>query len=412
MAKRALFSGLPLEIGPGFKISVKGYVIFKRQQPKRSCYIWLDGDKPQIAKASTTQIADDTARTIEKAEIKKAYKFGGEQIVFTPEEASSLRNFGEPGIRIIGFKPLDKLEIWASMKPSTFIYPSEEEYVGSTRVFSALQQKLLKDRLMGLAWFIPRKNAAAVIAAIIPGAEKLSDEGEQLIPPGLWLVPLPFADDVRADPEVPVVVAPEGLINSMRTIIQQLQLPKAQYAPDKYPNPCALIQSLRRPVLTYLALQWHYRILQALALEEDIPEKPVDATIPKYKQINKVSSRLCPSLATTSSFTYDCIQRAGPYIEDWRAELDELHQKYQMNNRSSNTLVKRPGPSSKDAAEPKKRAKTEEGDTVINDDEMRAHFKKNSIGKVRVRLPLIFQLSFSYAGKLKGLTAFLFLSSQ
>lgn len=38
------------------------------------------------------------------------------------------------------------------------------------------------------------------------------------------------------------------------------------------------------------ALQWHYRILQAMALEEDIPEQPDDKTIPKYRQIDKVYS--------------------------------------------------------------------------------------------------------------------------
>jgi ATP-dependent DNA helicase 2 subunit 1 len=37
-----------------------------------------------------------------------------------------------------------------------------------------------------------------------------------------------------------------------------------------------------------VALQWHYRILQALALDEDLPEKPEDKTIPKYRQIDKV----------------------------------------------------------------------------------------------------------------------------
>ena len=38
-----------------------------------------------------------------------------------------------------------------------------------------------------------------------------------------------------------------------------------------------------------VALQWHYRILQAMALGEDIPEQPEDKTVPKYKQIDKVS---------------------------------------------------------------------------------------------------------------------------
>jgi ATP-dependent DNA helicase 2 subunit 1 len=88
-------------------------------------------------------MAEDTARTVEKGEIK-AYKFGGEQVVFAPEEIGSLRYFGDPVIRIIGFKPMSMLPVWASLKQSTFIYPSEEDYVGSMRVFSALQQKLLR----------------------------------------------------------------------------------------------------------------------------------------------------------------------------------------------------------------------------------------------------------------------------
>ncbi len=48
------------------------------------------------------------------------------------------------------------------------------------------------------------------------------------------------------------------------------------------------------------ALQWHYRILQAMALDEDIPEKPDDKTTPKYRQIDKVA-RLLKPIPTSSS---------------------------------------------------------------------------------------------------------------
>lgn len=289
--RRALFANLPLEIGPGLKISVKGYIIFKRQEPRRSCYVWLNGEVAQIAKGVTTQMADDNARTVEKGEIKKAYKFGGEQIAFTPEEVTSLRYFGDPGIRIIGFKPLAMLPIWANLRPSTFIYPSEEEYVGSTRIFAALQQKLLNDEKIGLAWFVPRKNATPVIAAVVPGAEKLGEHGEQVIPPGMWIIPLPFADDIRQNPETSLIRAPESLVDLMRNVIQQLQLPKAQYNPERYPNPCKVqTSSIHISHANHFssALQWHYRILQAMALDEDIPEHPDDKTVPKYKQIHKV----------------------------------------------------------------------------------------------------------------------------
>lgn len=229
---------MPFEIGPGFKISVRGYILFKRQEPKRSCFVWLDGEKAQIATGVTTQLADDTARTVEKVEIKKAYKFGGEQIVFTPEEVDKLRHFGDPGIRIIGFKPMSMLPIWANLRPSTFIYPSEDDYVGSTRVFAALQKKLLDDQKIGIAWYVARKNAVPQIAAIIPGAEKLDEVGAQMIPPGLWIMPLPFADDVRQNPETTLIRAPPALVDLMREVVQQLQLPKAVYDPSRYPNPC------------------------------------------------------------------------------------------------------------------------------------------------------------------------------
>ena len=49
------------------------------------------------------------------------------------------------------------------------------------------------------------------------------------------------------------------------------------YRPEKYPNP---------------ALQWHYRILQASALEEDMPEQPEDKTVPKYKSIHQRTAAL------------------------------------------------------------------------------------------------------------------------
>lgn len=175
---------------------------------------------------------------MEKPEIRKAYKFGDEQISFTPEEQQSLRNFGDPVVRIIGFKPLSALPFWANMKHPTFIYPSEEDYVGSTRVFSALHQKLLKHSKMALAWFIPRKNATPVLAAIMAGAERKDERDTQKFPPGMWILPLPFADDVRQNPETSLNVAPEPLIDRMRDVIQQLQLPKAVYDPTKYPNPC------------------------------------------------------------------------------------------------------------------------------------------------------------------------------
>ena len=319
--KRALFSNLPFEIAPGLRISVKGYNVVHRQTPARTCYIWLDGEKPQIASGETTRIAEDSARTVEKQEIKKAYKFGGEHVYFHPEEQKKLRDFGPPIIRIIGFKPRQCLPVWASVKKSTFLFPSEEDYVGSTRVYTALWQKLLRDDKMGIAWCITRSNAQPMLAAVIPSKEQTDDEcGTPYLPAGLWIYPIPFVDDLREiKPPGELARSSDELKNQMRTIVQQLQLPKAMYNPMKYPNP---------------SLQWHYRILQALALEDEVPEKAEDATQPKFKAISK---------------------RAGGYLEDWTETLEQEAEQARtgraLKREPQDSIPERPAKKSRPAAD-------------------------------------------------------------
>lgn len=350
--RRALFSNIPFEIGPGLKISIKGYIILKRQEPAKSSYIWMGGEKPALAVGKSTFQSEDTARSVERAEIQKAYKFGGETVTFSQEEFAEIRNFGDPVLRIVGFKPADSLPIWANYRGSTFIYPSEEDVIGSTRVFSALHQKLLKDRKMGIAWYIARKMAAPALVAIIPGDERLDEDGVQATPPGLWIHPLPFADDVRQVPDVSVIRAPDNLVDDMRIVVQQLQLPKGVYDPKKYPNP---------------ALQWFYRILQALALEEDLPEKPEDKTVPRHRQINK---------------------RAGEYVMQWGQDLENEYALWQRQNAGQYTSTGATKRGSTTAGEkskkPKAAAAPKASGDMISDEEMRKHFEQDKVNKLTV----------------------------
>jgi len=332
VAKRSLFSNLPFEIGPDFKITVKGYNIIQKQVPTRTCFIYLEGEVAQVVVGETTKLAEDTCRGVDKVEIKKAYKFGGDVVLFTPEEQKELKNFGPPGLRIIGFKPQSMLPFWASMNKSTFIYPSEEDYIGSTRVFAALWQKLLNDKKMGIAWYIARRNATPALVAILPSNEKLEATNGQVIPQGLWLYPLPFADDVRPTPDCPKpITASDKLVDKMRTVVQQLQLPKGTYDPSKYPNP---------------ALQWHYRILQAMALDEEVPETPDDKTVPKYKQINK---------------------RTGEYVHEWGLILDEQSRAHE-DERKTLGGVKREREDSVGATKKKVRVSAQSLDGISTND--------------------------------------------
>ncbi|KAI1462045.1 ku70 protein [Annulohypoxylon moriforme] len=350
--KRAYFSNMPLELGPGLQISVKGYNVIHPQTPARSCYVWLDGEKAQIAVGETARIAEDSARTVQTGEVKKAYKFGDEYIYFSEEEQKSIKQFGGPIIRIIGFKDRSKLGFWASIKKSIFIFPSEEGYVGSSRVFTALWQKLLNSKKIGIAWHIARTNGNPQLVAIIPSrAQSDRKTGVDYIPAGLWLYPIPYADDLREGPgHVKVVRTTNEVTDCMNKVIGNLQLPTATYNPSKYPNP---------------ALQWHYKILQALALEEEVPETPSDATLPKYKAIHN---------------------RCGEYIQEWSRAADDA-----MTRIRDAQSIKREMENDEedDRAKPAKKARTTAAkagpsSTGMNNTELKKRYNDGTLSKLTI----------------------------
>ncbi|KAI5279470.1 ATP-dependent DNA helicase II subunit 1, partial [Ascosphaera acerosa] len=260
---------------------------------------------------NATTSAPPPERTVQPSEIQRAYSFGGEQVTFSPEELKQLRNFGPPVIRVLGFKALADLPFWANIKPATFVFPTETGYAGSTRTFAALWQVLLRREMWALTWFIARANANPRLAALIAARERPagaaggsnsagsgsanSDGGT--IPAGMWLIPLPFVDDIRPNPAIAHVPAPQSLVDRMSVVVQQLLLPGGSYAPARYPNP---------------ALQYHYKIVQAIALDEELPAPPPDRTLPKYKQIDR---------------------RAGPYVLEWADELKRLHGEMGLDRR-------------------------------------------------------------------------------
>lgn len=143
-----------------------------------------------------------------------------------------------------------------------------------------------------IARLVRRKNAYPVFVALLPQLEKLDDEGVQEKPPGFNVVMLPYADDRRSNPLkdkatgefASFVPATENQIDAAKSFVEKLNI-KAGYRPGRYPNP---------------ALQWHYTVLECIALDQELPapEEAEDNTLPKYAAIEK---------------------RVGPLISTWRA---------------------------------------------------------------------------------------------
>ncbi|BFZ63850.1 ATP-dependent DNA helicase II subunit 1 [Saitoella coloradoensis] len=319
--KRAIFS-VPFELGPGFQIGVKGYILFKRQEATKSNYVWTRGSIAKLVETKSEMVCQDTTRTLQTTDVKKAFKFGGEPIVFNKDELTSLRVIEDPILRLLGFKPLDYLKFEWNTRPSYFIYPTDADITGSIRTFSALHKQMLSSSRMGLAWLVARRNASPVFVAMVASQEVTDPETKvQKQPAGIHLIPLPYADDIRSFPDNTTTRAPDSLIDKMHDIVASLSI--GGYQPEKYRNP---------------ALQWHYRILQAVALDEDLPTQGEDDTIPKYRGIDR---------------------RAGDHIAKWAKELEKVSFATTSVPVKPPSARKRGGEDGGERSVPKKRVKEE-----------------------------------------------------
>ena len=107
--------------------------------------------------------------------------------------------------------------------------------------------------------------------------------------------------------------------------------------------------------------------MQALALEEDLPEQPEDKTLPRYKQIHK---------------------RAGGYVVEWGELLDKAFDEWNATNESR--MKPATNGSSKRTAAPStasraKKVKDEDDDEEgVTDATMRAAFQKGKIESFKV----------------------------
>ncbi|KAK1311203.1 ATP-dependent DNA helicase 2 subunit KU70 [Acorus calamus] len=95
--------------------------------------------------------ADTGALLQEPAKLVFPYK--SKNIKFSTEELSELKRVSSGHLRLLGFKPLSCLKDYHNLRPSTFIFPSDEEIIGSTRIFIALHCSMLRLGRFALAFY-------------------------------------------------------------------------------------------------------------------------------------------------------------------------------------------------------------------------------------------------------------------
>ncbi|KAI8088997.1 SPOC like C-terminal domain-containing protein [Halteromyces radiatus] len=266
--KRSLFS-IPFNIAKDLTIGVKGYSLAMEQKKGSPKKVLTEGERIQEVQTVTAYQCMDSNLFLTDYDVKYFFPYGGEKVVFTKDEINAMRNVGDPGLTLLGFRPHSILSNYPNVKHSYFIYPSEMEYEGSTRTFTALLNAVLDQDKIVMCYLIRRKNTMPNLVALVPQNEKLDDDGIQITPPGFNVICLPYADDIR---QIPVESTPHATslqVDFMKSIINKLFI-KGDYDPMVFENP---------------GLQQHYATLQAIALDEPL-EKSDDSTIPKFEMID------------------------------------------------------------------------------------------------------------------------------
>ena len=212
----------------------------------------------QLVKSHTRMVNDATGEYLSEFDLRTYSDFGGSRAYISKQELAELKRCGttsEPGLLLLGFKPLDALRPHHSIHSPYFIYPDEELVEGSTAAFAALHKAMLDKRMLALVRFTRSSGAVPRIAALVAQRGQRRDDGsgglgEYVTPPGMHVVLMPFADEIRDAPGGGSVDHSAEQQDAAARLVRELKLPDAQ---------CEFSSPL---------LQKHYAVLQAVALGE------------------------------------------------------------------------------------------------------------------------------------------------
>ncbi|XP_005379421.1 PREDICTED: X-ray repair cross-complementing protein 6 isoform X2 [Chinchilla lanigera] len=327
--RKRVLSRLKFKLDKDTAFTVGIYNLVQKANKPPPVRLYRETNEPVKTKTRTFSV--NTGSLLLPSDTKRSQIYGNRKIVLEKEETEQLKRFDEPGLVLIGFKPLALLKKHHYLRPSLFVYPEESLVNGSSTLFSALLIKCLEKEVIAVCRYTPRKSVPPYFVALVPQEEELDDQKIQVTPPGFQLVFLPYADDKRNVPVTEKVMANPEQIDKMKAIVQKLRF---KYRSDSFENP---------------VLQQHFRNLEALALDLMEPEQAVDLTLPKVEAMNK---------------------RLGSLVEEFK----DLVYPPDYNPEGKATKRKQDGEGSGS-----KRPKME-----LSEEELKAHAAKGTLGKLTV----------------------------
>ncbi|AAF99835.1 Hypothetical protein [Arabidopsis thaliana] len=243
IAKRITFV-----ICDGLSIELNGYALLRPAIP--GSITWLDSTTNLPVKVERSYICTDTGAIMQDP-IQRIQPYKNQNIMFTVEELSQVKRISTGHLRLLGFKPLSCLKDYHNLKPSTFLYPSDKEVIGSTRAFIALHRSMIQLERFAVAFYggTTPPRLVALVAQLVE----------------FW--------QLHSKPGVAAPRASDDQLKKASALMRRLEL--KDFSVCQFANP---------------ALQRHYAILQAIALDENELRETRDETLPDEEGMNRFST--------------------------------------------------------------------------------------------------------------------------
>lgn len=270
MFKKRRVRRIIFTITGGLSIELNTYALIRPTIP--GTITWLDSVTNLPLRAERSFICADTGSIIQEPP-KRFQTYKNEDIKFTPEELSEIKRVSTGNLRLLGFKPLSCLKDYHNLKPSTFVFPSDEEVIGSTCIFIALHRSMIRLKRFAVAFYgsSSRPQLVGLVAQ-----EEVTDGSGQIEPPGMHMIYLPYSDDIRpieelhSDTSGMMPLASEDQIEKATALVKRVDL--RDFSVCQFANP---------------AIQRHYAVIQALALDEDEMPEFHDETLPDEEGMSR-----------------------------------------------------------------------------------------------------------------------------
>ena len=156
----------------GMNIGVKCFRMYVEQ--KKPSEVKLSRKTNEELQRETNYLCTETGETLQEADFQYYHVLGDKKdpedwVEFEKNDMTKIKNSHsmEPGINILGFKPMSTLIPYHQAKGSYFLYPDEKFYKGSTKAFTALHTALLKKKYVAMSMFRSSRISAPRLAAIV-----------------------------------------------------------------------------------------------------------------------------------------------------------------------------------------------------------------------------------------------------